>query len=130
MLQTLGDEDALWWRADAVIPVPLHPKRKKYRGFNQSQVLAEELAKLKGIPLVEGRLIKKKNVPPQTSFEAREREKNIKNAFDVRRPDKIKGKVIVLVDDVFTTGSTVQECSAVLMKAGVKEVRAVTLAQA
>lgn len=113
-----------------IIPVPLHKKRKKERGFNQAQSIAEELARLKSIEMEEGVLIKVKNVPPQTLLEIEEREKNISGAFRVVREEKIKGKTVLLVDDVYTTGSTVRECSLALRKAGAKEVRALTLAQA
>ena len=110
--------------------MPLHPKRKKIRGFNQAKIIAEELARLKGIELEEGVLKKVKNIPPQTLIEMDEREKNVSGAFRVVDEDKIKGKTIILVDDVYTTGSTVKECSAVLRKAGAEEIRAITVAQA
>ena len=128
--RTLGREEEIWWKADAIIPVPLHPKRKKQRGFNQAQIIAKELARLKGIEFVSGRLVKIKNVPPQTSLEVKEREKNVSGAFAVVKREEIKGKVVLLVDDVYTTGSTIRECSSVLREAGVKEVRAMTVAQA
>ncbi len=130
MYRTLGKEESIWWEADVIIPVPLHKKRKKERGFNQAQSIAEELARLKSIEMEEGVLIKVKNVPPQTLLEIEEREKNISGAFRVVREEKIKGKTVLLVDDVYTTGSTVRECSLALRKAGAKEVRALTLAQA
>jgi ComF family protein len=129
-LRTLGKEENIWWEADVIIPVPLHPKRKKMRGFNQAKVIAEELARLRGIKLEESVLAKVKNVHPQTLLEMDEREENVSGAFSVVDEDKIRGKTIILVDDVYTTGSTVKECSSVLRKAGAKEVRAITVAQA
>lgn len=128
--RALGREEDLWWGVEAIVPVPLHPKRKKQRGFNQAQIIAKELAKLKGIELVERSLVKVKNVPPQTSLKAEERKKNVRGAFQVVKNEWIKGRVVLLVDDVYTTGSTISECSAALRKAGAKEVRAITLAQA
>jgi len=128
--QTLGNDEAIWWGIDSIIPVPLHPKRKKQRGFNQAQIIARELARLKKTEVIERVLIKLKNVPPQTSLEAKERKKNVKGVFKVLKPEVIKGKIVLLVDDVFTTGSTIFECSSVLRKAGAKEVRALTVAQA
>lgn len=130
ILRTLGKEENIWWKADVIIPVPLHPKRKKIRGFNQAKVIAEELARLKEIELEEGVLKKVKNAPPQTLLEMEERKKNVSGAFRVVRGDRIKGKTIILVDDVYTTGSTVKECSAVLKKAGAEEIRVITVAQA
>ena len=100
------------------------------RGFNQAKVIAEELARLRGIKLEEGVLAKVKNVPPQTLLEMDEREENVSGAFRVVDEDRIRGKTIILVDDVYTTGSTVKECSSVLKKAGAKEIRAITVAQA
>lgn len=128
--RTLGRDEEIWWEVEAIIPVPLHPKRKKQRGFNQAQIIAKELARLKGIEHIEGRLVKIKNVPPQTTLSVKEREKNVSGAFRVVKGRKIKGKVVLLVDDVYTTGSTIRECSSVLRDAGVKEVRALTVAQA
>jgi ComF family protein len=130
ILRTLGKEENIWWKADIIIPVPLHPKRKKVRGFNQAKVIAEELARLRGIKLEEGALAKVKNVPPQTLLETDEREENVLGAFRVVDEEKIRKKNIILVDDVYTTGSTVKECSSVLRKAGAKEIRAITVAQA
>jgi len=126
---TLKEGD-IWWKVEAIIAVPLHPKREKQRGFNQSQIIARELAKLKGIEIAEGILVKVKNVPPQTLLEAEEREKSVRGAFGVVKVEKIKGKSVLLVDDVYTTGATIRECSRVLRRAGVKEVKAITLAQA
>jgi competence protein ComFC len=126
----LDAEDGLWLGADLLVPVPLHPRRKRERGFNQSQLLAKELARIRGMRVLEGCLVKVRNVPPQTSLEAAGREKNVRGAYAVRREARVVGKVVVLVDDVFTTGSTLAECGLVLKRAGAREVRALTLAQA
>jgi len=130
IIKSLGKEERLWWETDAIIPVPLHPEKEKERGFNQSQILAKELARWKQIKLVGGQLVKVKSTLPQTSLEAKERENNLKGAFEVRDREKIRGKIVLLVDDVFTTGSTLQECSLALKAAGALEVRALTVAQA
>lgn len=130
IFRRLGKKENIWWKADVIIPVPLHPKRKKKRGFNQAQVIAAGLARFKGMKLEEGVLVKVKNVLPQTFLETEEREKNVSGAFSVVNKEKIKGKTVILVDDVYTTGATVRECSMVLKKAGAREVRALTLAQA
>ena len=128
--RALGREEEIWWKVDAVIPVPLHPKRKKERGFNQAQIIAKELARIKGIELREQLLVKIKNVPPQTSLRVEERVENVSGAFAMAGGEKIRGKGVLLVDDVYTTGSTIRECSSVLRNAGVKEVKALTVAQA
>ncbi len=126
----LGREESLWWDLDCLIPVPLFPKRERQRGFNQAGILARELALRKNIDLLEGQLIKVKNTSPQTMLEAAERRRNLKGAFDVIPNHRIAGKTVLLVDDVYTTGSTLQECSLALMEAGALEVRALTIAQA
>lgn len=128
--RSLGREERLWWGVEAIIPVPLHPKKKRQRGFNQAQVIAKCLAELMGIELVEKQLAKTRNVPPQTSLELEDRKKNVLGVFRVENGDKVKEKVVLLVDDVYTTGATIRECSRALRGAGVKEVRAVTLARA
>ncbi len=128
--RSLCKEERIWWRVEAIIPVPLHPKKERQRGFNQAQVIAKYLADSRGIELVEGRLIKIRNVPPQTSLEVKDRKKNVLGAFRVIKGEYLKGKVVLLVDDVYTTGATIRESSRALKKAGVKEVRAVTIARA
>ena len=130
IVRSLGKEESLWWKTDAIIPVPLHSEKEKERGFNQAQILAKELARRKQIPLIGDQLVKVKRTLPQTSLEAKERENNLKGAFEVRDREKIRGKIVLLVDDVFTTGSTLQECSLALKAAGALEVRALTVAQA
>lgn len=130
MLQTLGKSEEIWWGVDALVPVPLHPKRKRHRSFNQVLVLTKILAREKNKVLIKNCLIKAKNSPPQTVVDAKERGKNIKGVFAVKKARNIKDKVILLVDDVYTTGATVTECCEMLLKAGVKEVRVITLAQA
>ncbi len=129
-LRALGEEEVLWWGVDGIIPIPLFPEKERKRGFNQASVVARELAKRKNVMFFKNWLVKVKNTPPQTSLEAADRQKNLKGAFAVLDFEGIKGKTVLLVDDVFTTGATLQECSLVLMKAGALEVRALTIAQA
>jgi len=115
---------------EAVIPVPLHPKRLKERGFNQAEILARQVARRKGLPLLKRRLIRTRYSPPQTTLEGKEREMNIRGAFKVRRRGDVRGKTVLLIDDVYTTGSTIRECSLALIEGEAEEVRAVTLARA
>jgi len=130
LAENLGKEEDLWDGVEALVPVPLHPKKERKRGFNQAKVLAKRLAKHRSLRLLERRLIKVANIPAQTSLEAEEREKNVRGAFRTRKAKDLEGKIVLLVDDVYTTGSTLRECSLVLKKAGAREVRAVTVAQA
>jgi len=126
----LAGEEGLWQGADLLVPVPLHPKRKRERGFNQSERLARELARIRGLGVLEKCLVKVRPTPPQTSLEGAGREANVRGAYTVRRPGLTRGKTLILVDDVFTTGSTLRECGLALKGAGAREVRALTLAQA
>ncbi len=126
----LGGDEALWRGADALVPVPLHPSRRRERGFNQARLLARGLAAGRGLAVLDGALIKTRNAPAQAGLRAADRERNVRRAYAVKRPDLVRGRVLVLVDDVTTTGATLRECAGVLMDAGAKEVRAVTLAQA
>ena len=130
LIRSLGREEDLWSGVEAVVPVPLHPAKEKSRGFNQARLLAKRLARQKNIPLVTGRLVKVRPTAAQTCLEARERETNLKGAFQVKKTGGLEGKIVLLVDDVYTTGSTIRECSRALKKAGIKEVRAVTVAHA
>jgi competence protein ComFC len=126
----LGSDPKLWAGVDFLIPVPLHPARKRERGFNQSRLLARDLGRLRGMTVLEGCLVKVKNVPPQAGLRAAEREDNVKKAYAARRRQKVRGKTLILIDDVATTGATLRECARVLVDAGARDVRAVTLARA
>jgi len=130
ILKKLNQEEDLWWGVEVLIPVPLHPNREKERGFNQAELLAAAIADKKDLPLMTGVLIKTKNTLPQTSLAASERFRNAAGMYKVAEPEKIVGKIVLLVDDVYTTGATVRECSRILLGAGAKDVRALTLAQA
>ena len=126
----LRGANALWADADFLVPVPLHRRRRRERGFNQAEVLAEELSRLSGLP-VQARLMRKiLPVRPQTSLRSDERRTNVRGAYRVVRPDDVGGKTIILVDDVFTTGSTMRECALMLRRAGAKDVRGLTVARA
>lgn len=115
---------------DCILPVPLHRKREKIRGFNQAALLGRSISELSGVPFLSGVLVKTRTTPAQVSLEAADRESNLKGAFEVRKAHQIAGKTVLLVDDVFTTGSTLKECAGQLEKAGAREIRALTLARA
>ncbi len=109
--------------AEYFVPVPIHKKRFKKRGFNQSEILARELSSLTDIPTLNA-LVRIKNTKSQTKLTKKERAENIKEAFTCTMPSEIKKKAVILIDDVCTTGATLEECAKVLKKAGAREVYA------
>jgi competence protein ComFC len=128
--ETLRKDEDLWTGVDLIIPVPLHRRRRWERGFNQAEVVAREIGKRAGIALARNVLRKIRNAPPQTTLEREARADNVREAFAVVRKETLRGKVILLVDDVYTTGSTLGECARILLREGAAEVRAITIAQA
>lgn len=114
---------------DLILPVPLHEERLRERGFNQALLLAKALSRRTGIPHERRVLRKKKATHPQVHLSRREREREIRGAFVVKDPLAVKGKRILLVDDVFTTGATANECSRVLRVGGASSVHVLTLAR-
>lgn len=114
---------------DSLIPVPLHPRRLRERGYNQSSLLARELSRLASLPLVEGSLLRLKNTPPQARTKsAEERHSNVASAFSCR-DQRLEGRHILLIDDVCTSGATLDSCAATLKAAGVTSVWGLTLAR-
>lgn len=116
--------------ADLLLPVPLHRRRLRERGFNQAVLLGRPLAKVWVLPLVVDNLQRIRWTEPQVTLTAAEREINVRGAFALTDPASVAGKKILLVDDVYTTGSTVIECSRVLRQAGAAAVYVVTVARA
>lgn len=114
---------------DVIVPVPLHMERLKERGFNQSHLLAKRAAN--GMPVEVNPYILERTRPTlaQAGMNSRERIINIRGAIRVREGADVKGKNILLIDDVYTTGATVRECSRVLKKGGAKKVNVLTLAR-
>jgi ComF family protein len=118
--------------SDVAVPVPLHWRRRWARGFNQAEDLAAHL----GLPVARA-LVRRRATPPQVGLPAARRHRNVRGAFAARRAlrgqvlnSRIRGKVVVLVDDVATTGATLEACGAVLRRMGAREVRALTAARA
>ncbi len=131
LAQSLGEKVALekdFTNFDLVIPVPLHRARKRERGFNQSEILAEGISKTLNIATSRDVLKRKKNTKDQTNLDAQQRKENVEGAFVVTRSEKVIGKQVILIDDVMTTGATLNECARMLLDAGAKMVFAVTLA--
>ena len=112
--------------ADLVAPVPLHPKRIKNRGFNQSLFLSQGFP---GAAVAREALVRTRHTPPQVGLNPKERQDNVKGAFAVTDPGRVKGKNVLLIDDLYTTGSTVKECARVLRKAGARQVEVLTVAR-
>ena len=104
--------------ADAVIPVPLNKRKERERGYNQSDCIGDGIAERLGIPVFKQAVCRIKYTVTQTHLNAEERKQNIAEAFSVARPDLIRGKCVAIVDDVITTGSTIQELAKVLRDAG------------
>ncbi|MBN1658080.1 MAG: ComF family protein [Anaerolineae bacterium] len=117
------------WAADVVVPVPLHPRRERQRGYNQSALLARELAAGLGLPVVADVLVRARATRPQVGLQAREREVNVRDAFACTA-NTLAGQRVLLVDDVCTTGSTLTAACHALCAAGVPSVWAYCLARA
>ena len=114
---------------DIVIPVPLHENKLKERGYNQSELLCDGLKAL-GYNVRTDILIKKKDTPQQVGLEREQRLKNLKGVFKVLHRKDVSGKVVLLVDDVITTGTTLDECAQSLINAGASKVYCITLCHA
>ena len=121
-------DERLAIRADLIIPVPLHPLRQREREFNQASELARLASQSAGIPFCDG-LQRLRYTTSQTRFDRQERMENLRNAFIIRKNAPVHGKRLILIDDVLTTGSTLDECARVLRKAGAKSIRALTIAR-
>lgn len=115
--------------AALILPVPLHIKRLRERGFNQAILLGEIYAQRWGVPLSRNNLRRIRWTEPQVNLGAKERAANVKGAFAIDNAQEISGKKIFLIDDVYTTGSTAKECCRLLLKTGAAEVAVLTVAR-
>lgn len=113
---------------DYLIPVPIHAIRKRVRGYNQSELLADGVSRLSGISVLHDVMIRTVYTKPQVELSREKRMLNMKSAFQVANPDAVIGKRIMLIDDVSTTSSTIHECSRILMENGACKVSAFCLA--
>jgi competence protein ComFC len=116
-------------QVDLIVPVPLHPKRLRWRGFNQSLLLARQVHRLYELPLDPFVLYRDRETAPQTELTEDERRKNVRGAFAIHPGKSLKEKSVLLVDDVYTSGATVNECSRALVRGGAKAVHVLTLAR-
>ncbi len=114
---------------DIIIPIPISSSRKRERGYNQSELLTKKLNELVNIHIETKVLKKEKNNQPQSSLNKLQRKENVKNVYKVQNELKISNKYILLLDDVYTTGSTANECAKILKQAGGKEVGVLTIAK-
>jgi ComF family protein len=113
-----------------IMPVPLHPRRLRQRGYNQSLLLARTVSRKHSIPLDYTSLRRIRPTQPQTELSGAQRQKNVHGAFAVHKKAAVAEKTILLIDDVFTTGATVEECARALLKSGSKRVDVLTLVRA
>ncbi len=111
------------WNVDVIVPVPMHAWDEFWRGMHHASLLARELASRTDLPVSDSLLIKTRRTRPQKNMSAKERARNVRNAFSVT--ERVDGKVIALIDDVYTTGSTMTECARILKQNGAARVYAV-----
>ena len=114
---------------DTIIPVPISKKRKKERGYNQSYLISREIAIQTKLECINNCLYKTKNIIEQSKLNKEERQKNIEGVYELKNSKKIENKKVILIDDIYTTGSTVNECCKTLKKAEVKKIGILTLAK-
>ncbi len=114
---------------DLIIPVPLHPRRLRWRGFNQSVLLGREVGRAWGIPLDPFVLCRTTETVPQTTLPLKERQPNVRGAFSVAPRRTVEKLRVLLVDDIYTTGATVNECTRVLRHSGARDVQVLTVAR-
>lgn len=129
MAETMGT-DPRFSTMEVLIPVPLHPAKRRSRGYNQSELLARGLSRSIGLPLLGKALVRTVNTPTQSRLSLIERVANVGEAFRAKTPGCLRDRRIILVDDVLTTGSTVDACARALLEAGGAEVSVVTVARA
>lgn len=115
--------------ADLVVPVPVPPDRLRQRGFNQAELLARPVAAATGAPLAPGLLVRTRPTRPQVGLGAAERRRNVRGAFACLDPAAVRGRRVLVVDDVLTTGATLDECARALKAAGASQVYGLAVAR-
>ena len=114
---------------DIIIPIPISKKRLKLRGYDQSLLISKDISKILNIKLEENILIKIKNNNMQSTLDKFKRNENVKNVYKLKTEEKIKNKKILLIDDIYTTGATANECSKVLKLVGAEKIDILTIAK-
>ncbi|MFA6251920.1 MAG: ComF family protein [Candidatus Paceibacterota bacterium] len=112
-----------------VVPVPVHKSRERWRGFNQSKLIAKEIAQATNLSYCADNLVKIRKTKPQVGLKREERRENLKGCFSVVDSSVFANKVVLLIDDVYTTGATMEECAKILKEAGAKYVYGITVAR-
>jgi ComF family protein len=129
-LMALGCEGFLReCRADLIVPVPLHPRRLRWRGFNQSVLLARQVSRAFATPMDPFMLVRCRETVPQTELTEQQRRRNVRGAFALSTGRSLRDRRILLIDDVYTSGATVNECSRALRRGGAAAVYVLTLAR-
>jgi ComF family protein len=123
----LGKE--IFCGVQGIVPVPLHRRREKARGFNQSEAVARGLAGRLHCEMLHAVVRRTRDTAPQAGLSLRARKRNVRGAFEVKSTKRIEGKCLLLIDDVVTTGATMEECGKVLLRGGAAEVRGICVAR-
>ena len=114
------------WKPDALVPIPLHKRKLKTRGYNQAELVARELSRYWGIPVVNNLIVRCKNTKPMKGIVGTDRQNNLKKAFKLGVND-VKLNTIIIIDDIYTTGSTIDAVSKVCLDAGISKVYFLTV---
>lgn len=129
LLRERIDPEDLKRDLDVLVPVPMNREGLRHRGYNQALMMAECLSRVCGLPVDRRYLIKSRKTPPQVGLTRAQRRRNIQGAFSVTDKKIFRGKAVLLVDDVYTTGATVRACSHALLRAGARLVKVLTFAR-
>ena len=111
-----------------IVPIPLHPRKERVRGFNQAELIARHIANRMSLPMDARALIRSAATVPQTYLRAKQRRMNVENIFSPGNTEHIRGRTIIVLDDVKTTGATLEQAVRILKQAGAKEIWAITFA--
>ncbi len=117
------------FQPDVIVPVPLHPQRLRWRGFNQAVILGKPVSREQGVPMDPFILYRSVVTEPQTQLSEPERKKNVRGAFTLNPKKPLEGRKVLLIDDIYTSGATANECSRTLIRGGAGEVAILTLAR-
>lgn len=120
LIRVFGEEMKSW-EADAVIPVPIHKSRRRTRGYNQAELLAEPLSRYLQVPMNTELLVRSRKTKPQSKLDDKERRKNVEEAFKINK-NVVQLRKVILVDDIYTTGSTINTCARLLKEAGIEKI--------
>ena len=126
LAERLGERIRLW-KPDVLVPVPMYPAKVRKRGYNQAELIADSLGKSLGIPVDAGIVVRQRNTTPQKELSNIERQNNLKKAFIIARND-VKLDTIMIIDDIYTTGSTIDAVSKEFRRCGIKKIYYVALA--